>query len=123
MEPEDDGPVDTALRESEEEIGLQRDAVNVIGALATYVTRTGFVVTPVIGFVRQPFVPRPDPEEVAEVFEVPLDFLMDPVNHNKCSKKFDGVTRHFFAIPYDRYYIWGATAGMIMNLYEVVSKR
>jgi 8-oxo-dGTP pyrophosphatase MutT (NUDIX family) len=123
IELDDGGPVDTALRETEEEVGLDRRHVEVIGHLDTYVTRTGFVVTPVVGIVHPPFSTKPDPHEVDEVFEVPLAFLMDPANHQKCSAEFEGTTRYFYAMPYDQHFIWGATAGMLMNLYEVLSQR
>jgi 8-oxo-dGTP pyrophosphatase MutT (NUDIX family) len=123
IEPDDGGPMDTALRETEEEVGLDRRHVEVIGHLDTYVTRTGFVVTPVVGIVHPPFATTPDPHEVDEVFEVPLAFLMDPANHQKCSAEFEGTTRHFYAMPYDRHFIWGATAGMLINLYEVLSEQ
>jgi len=115
-EPDDAGPEDTALRETEEEVGLARSHVEVIGRLDLYVTRTGFLVTPVVGVVRPPFEMRPDPHEVAEVFEVPLTFLLDPANHRRCSAEFEGVVRYFYAMPYGRYFIWGATAGMLVNL-------
>lgn len=121
IEPEDGGPLATALRETEEEIGLDRRHVAVIGHLDTYVTRTGFVVTPVVGIVTPPFTVRPDAHEVAEVFEVPLAYLLDPANHHRCSAVFEGAERHFHAIPFDRYFIWGATAGMLMNLYQVLN--
>lgn len=120
IEPGDDGPIDTALRETEEEIGLDRRQIEVIGHLDLYVTRTGFAVTPVVGIVRPPFTLVPDAYEVDEVFEVPLSFLLDPANHQKCSAEFEGVVRHFYAMPYDKHFIWGATAGMIVNLYEVL---
>lgn len=123
IEPEDGGPAATALRETEEEIGLDRRHVRLIGHLDTYVTRTGFVVTPVVGIVTPPFRLVPDPEEVAEVFEVPLAFLLDPQNHQRCSATFEGVERHFYAMPYGRHFIWGATAGMLVNLYDIVTGR
>ncbi len=118
--PEDETPEATALRETEEEIGLARDRVEIVGRLSRYVTRTGFAVTPVVGFVAPPFALDPDPHEVAEVFEVPLDFLLDPANHQRHSRMFQGTVRHFYAMPYQRHYIWGATAGMLMNLYQVL---
>lgn len=120
IEPDDGGPVDTALRETEEEIGVDRRHIEVIGHLDLYVTRTGFAVVPVVALVRPPFTVTPDPHEVDEVFEVPLSFLLDPANHQKCSAEFEGVVRHFYAMPYHRHFIWGATAGMIVNLYEVL---
>lgn len=122
IEPEDGGPVETALRETEEEVGLLRDRVEIVGHLDTYVTRTGFVVTPVVGIVKPPIDVKPDPHEVETVFEVPLAFLMDPANHQRCSAEFEGVARHFYAMPYGEHYIWGATAGMLVNLYEILHR-
>ncbi|MCU0837648.1 MAG: CoA pyrophosphatase [Rhodospirillales bacterium] len=121
IEPDDECPRDTALRETEEEIGLGREHVTVIGHLDTYVTRTGFVVTPVVGVITPPFSLNPDPHEVAEIFEVPLDFLMDSSNHQFCSAEFDGHVRHFYAMPYESYYIWGATAGMLKNFHDILN--
>ncbi|MBK8906442.1 MAG: CoA pyrophosphatase [Rhodospirillales bacterium] len=121
IEAGDGGPVETALRETEEEIGLAPADVEVIGHLDTYVTRTGFVVTPVVGIVQPPCTLTPDPYEVAEIFEVPLAFLLDPVNHRRCSREFEGVTRHFYAMQYGGHFIWGATAGMLIDLYEVLT--
>lgn len=115
-------PAAAALRETEEEVGLARRHVRVIGRLDRYVTRTGFDVTPVVGLVTPPFVVTPDPTEVAEVFEVPLAFLLDPANHKRMSRDVEGVARHFHAVPYGDYFIWGATAGMVMNLYEFLRR-
>lgn len=120
LESGDPDAVAGALREAEEEIGLSRQAVEVIGRLDTYVTRTGFEVTPVVGLVSPPVDLRPDPFEVAEIFEVPLDFVVDPRNRERRSREFNGVQREFWAIPYRDYFIWGATAGMIVNLSEVL---
>ncbi len=114
---------DTALRETQEEIGLDPTHVRIIGRLDIYLTRTGFAVTPVVGLIEPPFELAPDPFEVAEVFEVPLSFLLDPANHRLCSCEFEGTTRFFYAMPYGRHYIWGATAGMLMNLYEFLRER
>lgn len=119
-EPHDACPKATALRETEEEIGLPRQHVEVIGHLDVYVTRTGFVVIPVVGMLTPPFDLEPDPHEVAEVFEVPLQFLMDGCNYHRCSATFEGVIRHFHAIPYGDYYIWGATAGMLKNFRNIL---
>lgn len=123
IEPDDGGPADTALRETEEEVGIERRHVRLIGHLDTYVTRTGFVIIPVVGIVTPPFTVRPDPHEVAEVFEVPLAFLLDTSNHHRCTASFEGVERHFYAMPYGRHFIWGATAGMLVNLYDILIGR
>ena len=119
----DAGFEETALRETQEEIGLDRSHVCILGRLDMYITRTGFAVTPVVGVIDPPFTLKPDPFEVAEVFEVPLSFLLDPNNHRLCSREFDGTLRHFYAMPYGRHFIWGATAGILMNLYEFLSDR
>ena len=119
----DAGFEETALRETREEIGLDRSHVHILGRLDTYITRTGFAVTPVVGVIDPPFPLEPDPYEVAEVFEVPLSFLLDPNNHRLCSREFEGTVRHFYAMPYGRHFIWGATAGILMNLYEFLSDR
>lgn len=121
IEPDDGGPAETALRETEEEVGLDRRHVEIVGRLDTYVTRTGFVVTPVVGIVTPPFSLRPDPHEVAEIFEVPLDFLLDRSNHERCSAEFEGRTRFFWAMPYGTHFIWGATAGMVINLCDILN--
>ena len=106
----------TALRETREEIGLDSARVEVIGRMSDYHTRTGYRVTPVIGIVTPPFELRADANEVEEIFEVPLAFLMDPANHQRRSREWQGAQRWFFAIPYQRHYIWGVTAGMLVNL-------
>jgi 8-oxo-dGTP pyrophosphatase MutT (NUDIX family) len=120
IEPGDADAIACALRESEEEVGLDRAAVRPLGRLDVYVTRTGFEVTPVVGLVRGPVTPAPDPFEVAEVFEVPLGFFLDPRNRRIHSRDYQGKTRHFYVYPYGNYYIWGATAGMLNNLAEVL---
>jgi 8-oxo-dGTP pyrophosphatase MutT (NUDIX family) len=120
VEAGDAGPVDTALRETEEEIGLARSHVEIAGYLDSYQTGTGFLITPVVGFVRPGFALTLDDFEVAEAFEVPLSFLFDPGNHQRHSRLYNGTRRHYFAMPYGDYYIWGATAGMLMNLYRRV---
>ena len=118
VEEEDQSPVHTALRETEEEIGLAREHVEVLGFLPEYRTGTGFRVTPVVALVKPPFELALDPFEVAEAFEVPLAFLLDPANHKRHSLHYRGALRHFFAMPYGDYFIWGATAGMIRSLTE-----
>lgn len=108
----------TALRESEEEIGLERQRVEVIGSLPEYLTVSGYRVTPVVALVDpQPHYPV-DAFEVADVFDVPLSFLMDPSNHEVRVWSGDGERRRFYAIPYQNRFIWGATAGMLRNLYH-----
>ena len=118
VEETDLSPLHTALREAEEEVGLPEDLVTPLGYLPEYRTGTGFRVTPVVGLVHPPFQLRLDPFEVAEVFEVPLAFLLDPANHKRHSLFYRGAMREFFAMPYGDYFIWGATAGMIRLLYE-----
>jgi 8-oxo-dGTP pyrophosphatase MutT (NUDIX family) len=116
----DDSAVATALRETEEEIGLARRHIEVIGTLPEYVTGTGYVVTPVVGLVAPPFELAADANEVAEIFEVPLAFLMDGSNHQRLSVDLpEGAGRRtFYAMPYERFFIWGATAGMLRNLFH-----
>ncbi len=118
---EGETPEQTALRETDEEVGLAPDKVTVLGRLDHYVTRTGFMVTPVVGLIEPPFDVHPDPHEVAEVFEVPLDFFLDPDNHEQHSYFYQGKDRYFYAMPYEGHYIWGATAGMLVNLYQFLS--
>lgn len=120
VEEEDVDHIQTALRETEEEIGLAREHVEVIGRLDSYTTRTGFEVTPVVGLIRPPFEVMPDPVEVAEIFEVPLSFILDPANHERHSRAWEQSVRYFWAMPYQQYYIWGATAGMLVNLADVM---
>ena len=121
IDPGDATPEAAALRETEEEIGLGRDLFRLLGRLDTYVVRTGFSVVPVVGLIEPPFKVRLDEFEVAEVFEVPLSFVLDPANKERHSRMFKGKERHFFVYPYRDYYIWGATAGMLGNLAEVLT--
>ncbi|AZG08000.1 CoA pyrophosphatase [Pigmentiphaga sp. H8] len=119
VEPSDSSVTDAALRETEEETGLPRGLVEVIGQLPDYFTGTGFRVVPLVGLVRPDFAPRPDPFEVAEVFEVPLRFLMDPSNHRLHSAALPaGGLRSYYSMPWKQFFIWGATAGMLRNLYQ-----
>ncbi len=112
----------TALREAQEETGLGRDAVEVIGTLPDYDIPTGFRVTPVVGWIEPPVDVAPDPFEVAEVFEVPLAHFLDPANHQRHSDEINGRRRNYYAMPYQQRYIWGATAGMLHSLYQVLSR-
>ncbi|WP_038495494.1 CoA pyrophosphatase [Janthinobacterium agaricidamnosum] len=114
----DSSPCDTALRETEEEVGLARGHVEVIGRLPDYLTGTGFCVTPVVGLVAPPFELSADPSEVDEIFEVPLAFLMNGAHHQRLSAELPAGRRSFYAMPYERFYIWGATAGMLRNLFH-----
>ncbi|MBT3360204.1 MAG: CoA pyrophosphatase [Rhodospirillales bacterium] len=123
IEADDQSPEDAALRETEEEIGLHRSRVEILGRLERYDVRTGFSVTPVVGMVEPPFDLVPDAHEVAETFEVPLAFLLDPENHQLHERKNDGGDRHFYAVPYGDHFIWGATAGMLMNLYQRMAEK
>ncbi|HEX2891206.1 CoA pyrophosphatase [Vineibacter terrae] len=111
----------TALRETEEEIGVGRNLVDIVGLMDNYVTGSGFLITPVVGFVQPRFELKPDPREVADVFEVPLDFFLDPANHHIHSRTWQGRERRYYAMPYGERYVWGATAGMIKNLWRILS--
>lgn len=129
-EPQDTDPVATALRETEEEVGLARSHVEVIGALPIYSTGTAYEVTPVVGLVSPGFTLALDTFEVAEAFEVPLAFLMNPANHQRHLFEYEGGARTFLAMPWNgiddqgqprSYFIWGATASMLRNLYGFLS--
>jgi 8-oxo-dGTP pyrophosphatase MutT (NUDIX family) len=116
----DADPIAAALRETEEETGIARSFVEPLGYLDTYLTGTSYRVTPVVGLLRPGFTVTPHVGEVADVFEVPLAFLMDPGNHQRHSREWQGKIRFYYAMPYGERYIWGATAGMIRNLYARV---
>lgn len=129
----DQDEVDTALREAQEEIALPRHFVEVLGTLPTYVTGSAFIITPVVALVRPGFELQPNPGEVADVFEVPLRFLMNPGHHRRHQVEFDGVQREWLSMPYTEptirpdeadpreRFIWGATAGMLRNFYRFLS--
>lgn len=116
IDPDDASPVAAALREAHEEVGLPPAKVTVLGRLASYETVTGYVVTPIVGWVEPPFDVRPDPVEVAEVFEVPLAFLLDPAHQQRHFRMLGALRRDYYAIPYADRYIWGATAAMLVIL-------
>ncbi len=120
IEESDADPDAAALRETEEEIGLPPNGIEVVGRLDTYITRTGFEVTPVVGLVATPFQLKLDALEVAEAFEVPLRYFLDPENREVHSRVWQGRTRFFYVYPYEKHYIWGATAGMLSNLAEIL---
>jgi 8-oxo-dGTP pyrophosphatase MutT (NUDIX family) len=120
-EREDPTPEFTALREAEEEIGVPRERVEVIARLPDYCTRTGFRVAPVVGFLAPPLALAPDSREVEEVFEVPLGFLLDPRNHARETRELRGQTVGYYVIQYGERRIWGATAGMVVNLYRMLA--
>lgn len=121
LEEADQGdPVIAALRETEEEIGLPRDRVDILGRLDDYITGTGFIITPVVGVIVPPVETIADPFEVEEVFEVPLNFLLDPQNHKLHRRVVEGRHRPFWAMTWDERTIWGATAGILVNLSDVL---
>jgi 8-oxo-dGTP pyrophosphatase MutT (NUDIX family) len=121
MEETDPDAVAAALRETEEEVGLPRDRVEVIGRLDTYVTGTGFEITPIVGIVAPPMPISIDPFEVAEAFEVPLAFILDRRNHQRIERDMGAHSRSYYVLPYDGRNIWGATAGILVNLAEVLA--
>ena len=120
VEADDASCVCTALREAEEEISLSTAQVDVLGYLPNYNTVTGYSITPVLGMLRPPLGLIPDPAEVADIFEVPLAFLLDPANHQRQQRDYQGATRAFFAIAYGEHFIWGATAGIIVSLSQAM---
>ena len=120
MDPEDLSPDDTALRESREEIGLDPKRVEIIGYLPQYLTVSGYSVTPVVGLVQPQEEYVLDEFEVADVFEVPLHLLLDPANHQIRLWQSEQGGRRFYSIPYENRFIWGATAGMLRNLYHLL---
>jgi 8-oxo-dGTP pyrophosphatase MutT (NUDIX family) len=121
IEEHDENAIVAALRETEEEVGLPRERVEVIGQLDTYITGTGFEITPIVGLVVPPFRLTIDPNEVAETFEVPLAYILDPRNHNRTVRESAGRARTFYVLPYEGRNIWGATAGILVNLAEVLA--
>jgi 8-oxo-dGTP pyrophosphatase MutT (NUDIX family) len=122
IEPTDVSPLETALREAEEEIGLQREFVDPIGYLDLYGTSFGFRILPTVARVKPGFALRVNRSEVDDAFEVPLAFLMNPANHQIHSRQFRGIERHYYAMPYAERYIWGATAGILRVLYERICR-
>jgi 8-oxo-dGTP pyrophosphatase MutT (NUDIX family) len=120
VDPDDEGPVDTALRESMEEIALEPEYVRVVGYLDDYPTLTGFRVTPVVGLVDPRATVRPDGIEVEEIFGVPLSFVLDPVNYRERHVKRAGLKLPYWGLPYGDRFIWGATAGMLRDLMRKV---
>jgi 8-oxo-dGTP pyrophosphatase MutT (NUDIX family) len=119
-EPGDASAEFTALREAEEEIGLAPERVEILGRLPEYHTRTGFRVTPVIGLIQPPLELAPDPREVESVFEVPLSFLLEPGNRQRRTREFQGTSVGFYVFEYQGHMIWGATAGMLVNLHKML---
>ena len=121
-ESTDASPEVTAMREAAEEIGLDAARVELLGRLPEYRTSTGFAVTPIVGWAEPPIAYTPDPHEVADVFEVPLAFLLDVRNHRYESAFHRGRMRHYWAMPYGERFIWGATAGMIVTFQRLMSR-
>lgn len=120
LDTPEETPFAAALREAQEEVGLEPERVEIITSLDCYRTRTGYNITPVVGIVQPGFSLTLQEAEVADAFEVPLSFLIDPERRIRESRVFQGVPRFFYAIPYGPRYIWGATAGIIVNLAEVL---
>ncbi|MEY2658380.1 MAG: hypothetical protein RLZZ395_2122, partial [Pseudomonadota bacterium] len=125
LESGDASAAAAALREAHEEVGLSPSSVEVLGALPAYRTVTAYEVTPVVAWVHPPLSLQADPHEVQDIFEVPLDFLMNPAHHRRHAFEAEGVRREWFSMPYDdrgrERFIWGATAGMLRNLYRFLS--
>lgn len=125
VDHQDATPTETALREAWEEVGLQPEGVEILGQMPAYTTGTSFVVTPVVGLLSPDVAVMPNPHEVADVFEVPLDYLMNPAHHRRHDWWWEGRHRQWYSMPYQdgatERYIWGATAGMLRNLYRLLS--
>jgi 8-oxo-dGTP pyrophosphatase MutT (NUDIX family) len=122
VEEHDRDTTHTALRETEEETGVPAHRVQVLGTIPDYSTGTGYIVTPIVGWIDAPLEYKPDPTEVAECFEVPFQFLIDEANHRLESAMYKGRMRSYYAIPFRERYIWGATAGMLITLTRVVTR-
>jgi 8-oxo-dGTP pyrophosphatase MutT (NUDIX family) len=120
VDESDAGPAAAALREAEEEIGLDPARISVVGVLPHYLSRTGYRIVPVLARVEPRYELTLNRNEVADAFEVPLAFLMTPANHKRASRKFRGRERFFYEMPFGERYIWGVTAGIIRGLYEQV---
>ncbi|HEY4942807.1 MAG TPA: CoA pyrophosphatase [Rhizomicrobium sp.] len=120
-DPEDISLVETALRETQEETGIEPAFVTVAGFLDAYETGTGYAILPVVGLLAEGFALAPQLSEVAKIFEVPLSFLLDPANRQKQSREFQGRQRSFYSYTYEGHYIWGATAAMLINFGERIS--
>lgn len=120
VEKSDKNTSTAALREASEEVGVVPSSVSLIAQLGDYVTGTKFRITPILGTLPSDFVAKPDAKEVESVFEVPLEFLMNPRNHHKKQAMYLGKQRHYFEMPYKQYRIWGVTAGIIRSLYETL---
>jgi 8-oxo-dGTP pyrophosphatase MutT (NUDIX family) len=118
IDPDDDGPLGAALREASEEIGLAAHDVTPLGFLSPYFSTTGYRITPVVAEVDPGHALTLNPEEVADAFEVPFDFLMEPANHRLDGREWKGVFRHYYAMPYGERHIWGVTAGIIRMLWR-----
>jgi len=124
IDPTDASPLDAALREAEEEIGLERKLIDPIGYLDLYLTFSGFRILPTLARVDPDYRLAINPAEVVEAFEVPVEFLMQPVNHQRHSRIWkEGIERHYYAMPFGERYIWGITAGILRNLYERVYEK
>ena len=121
LDPGDADHASAALRETTEEIGLASSRVQVLGQLSPYETVTGYRVLPIVGWIEPPFELAPDPLEVADVFEVPLDFMLDTANHQRHHRMLGDIRRDYWAIPWSHRYIWGATAAMLRNLYRFLA--
>ncbi|MDQ1196259.1 8-oxo-dGTP pyrophosphatase MutT (NUDIX family) [Rhizobium sp. SORGH_AS 787] len=118
IDAQDRSPEEAALRETEEEIGMSHRFIETVGRMPDYISGTGFRIKPVLAVVRRGFTLTPNPAEVDEVFEVPLSFLMNPANHSRGSRMFQGRERFFYEMPYGERYIWGITAGIVRSIYE-----
>lgn len=118
IEPDDPTALAAALREGQEEVGIDPMSVTILGQGDPYLTGTGFSISPFVGVLPPGFTPQPHPREVADVFETPLSFLMNPANHLRHEREYRGALRAYYAMPHNGRYIWGATAGMIKSLYD-----
>lgn len=120
VEPADRDRADTALRETVEEVGLSRDRIEILGAMPDYALNSGYLVTPVIGWIEPPYEIAPDPYEVQDVFEIPLRHFLEHRNFQRRRYEYDGLVRRYLAAPYDGRYVWGATAGMLYFFFQLL---